>query len=473
MVVVGSGPNGLAAAITVARAGRSVVVLEAASEPGGATRSGPLVGPDYVNDLGSAVHPLAVASPFMQTIPWAEHGLEWVTPPAAVAHPLDEGRAAIAWNDLYRTAADLGADGKTWRTMFEPLVRRFDDLASFALGPVLGSARRDPLTALRVGTQLAAPASVAVRRFETDLAKALFGGHAAHAVVPLTRPFTAGFGFLLGSAAHAVGWPFPRGGANEIARVLVEVLADLGGEVRLDHPVTSLADLPPAGAVVFALTPRQVAEIAGDELPGRTRRRWQRFRYGPAACKLDLALSEPIPWANDAVAKAGTVHLGGTFEELAEAEAQVAAGGHARRPYVLLAQPSEFDPTRAPAGRHVVWAYCHVPNGSTIDVSGAIEAQIERFAPGFRDTVVARHVTLPADLEAQNANLVGGDIGGGSYTRLQAIFRPGFSADPYRTSVDRFFIGSASSSPGGGVHGMAGHQAAERALAFLADAGSQ
>ncbi len=467
VVVVGSGPNGLAAAITVARAGRSVVVLEAAPEPGGATRSAPLLGPGHVSDLGSAIHPLALASPFFRTIPWEAHGLDWIVPPAAVAHPLNGGRAAIAWNDLNRTAADLGPDAKTWRSMFGPLVERFETLTDFALGPPLRNAVADPLTALRVGPALAAPATLAARRFDGDEARALFAGHAAHAVVPLNRPFTAGFGALLGSAAHAVGWPFPRGGAAEIARVLVEVLEGLGGRVVTDRPVGSLDDLPPAGAVVFALTPPQVAVIVGDEFPARARRRYRRFRFGPGACKVDLALSEPIPWANAEVAKAGTVHLGGTLEEVAVAEKEVAAGGHPQRPFVLLAQPSGFDPTRAPEGRHVVWAYCHVPNGSTMDVSASIEAQIERFAPGFGDTVVARHVSRPADLERWNANLVGGDIGGGSYASFRAVFRPGYHPDPYRTPVGRFFVGSASTSPGGGVHGMGGHLAAERALAFL------
>ncbi len=467
VVVVGSGPNGLAAAITAARAGRSVLVLEAEDEPGGATRSAPLVGPGYVNDLGSAVHPLASASPFMQTIDWESKGVEWVVPPAAAGHPLDGGRSAMAWNDINRTAADLGRDGKTWRSTFGPLVRRFDELASFALGVPLTQAWSHPLAALRIGSQFAVPANLLARRFDTDEAKALFAGMAAHAVLPLNRPFTAGFGLMFTSSAHAVGWPFPRGGAAEIARAMVDTLTDLGGEVRTGHRVATMDDLPPAGAVVFALTPRQIVDIMGDALPTLNRRRFRRFPYGPGGCKLDLALSEPIPWGDPSLAMAGTVHLGGTFDEIAEAEATVAAGRHADRPYVLLAQHTLFDPTRAPADRHTVWAYSHVPNGSNVDVSGNIEAQIERFAPGFRDLIIGRHASRAVDLERWNANLIGGDIGGGSYGGLRTMFRPGLVIDPHRLAVDGHFIGSASTSPGAGVHGMSGHLAGLQAVAYL------
>lgn len=459
VVVVGSGPNGLAAAITVARTGRSVVVIEANDEIGGACRSAPLTEPGYVHDVSSSIHPLALASPFMQTIPWDEHGLTWVTPPAGAAHPLDDGSAAIAWNDLNRTASGLGRDAKTYRSMFGPLSERFDELVAFSMQPPVRMVR-SPLTALRIGPQLAAPATLIARRFETDGARALFAGHAAHSVLPLSKPFTAGFGFLLGSAVHAVGWPFPEGGASEISRVLGEVLIELGGEIVTGTPVANMRDLPGHEAVIFALSPPQVASIAGSEFSQSERRKLRKFKFGPGVCKIDLATSEPIPWTNPDVALAGTVHLGGTFEEVAEAEATVAAGRHARRPFVLLAQHTLFDPTRAPDGNHTVWAYCHVPNGSTLDVSATIVSQIERFAPGFSDTIIARRVTMPADLERGNANLVGGDVGGGSYANHRAVFRPAVQTDPYKTDDDRIFIGSASATPGAGVHGMSGHLAA-------------
>lgn len=468
VAVVGSGPNGLAAAITVARADRSVVVLEANDTIGGACRSEALTEDGFIHDIGAAIQPLAVASPFMSTIPWDDYGLEWITSPAAVAHPLDDGSAAMAWNDLNRTAATLGADAKTYRSMYGPLVERFDELVSFAMQP-LARAVRTPLTALRIGPQLASPATLMARRFETDAARALFAGHAAHSVVPLSKPFTAGFGFLLGAAAHAVGWPFPAGGAGEITRVMAQVLRDLGGEIITGQRITSYKELPEAGAVVFALSPHQLATIGAGEFTPRQRRKLRKFKFGPGACKVDLATSEPIPWTNPDVGLAATVHLGGTLEEVAEAEAAVGDGGHPGKPFVLLAQHSPFDASRAPDGKHTVWAYCHVPNGSTIDMSGAITDQIERFAPGFRDTILAASVTMPADLERSNGNLIGGDIGGGSYANLQAIFRPGVRANPYRTAVDRFFIGSASANPGGGVHGMSGHQAALTALEYLDD----
>ena len=466
VVVVGSGPNGLAAAITAARAGRSVVVLEGSDRVGGACASAELTKPGYVHDVGSAIHPLALASPFMTSIPWADHGLEWVQPPAAAAQPLDGGGAGVVWRDLDRTADGLGADGDAYRRMYRPMVEHFDELIDFSMRPLVRPPRPTPFLA-RTLPRLALPASVVARAFSTDAARGIFAGHAAHSILPLHRPVTGGFGLLFGTMAHAVGWPFPRGGAGEITRVLAEVLTGLGGRIETGHRVASVADLPPSDAVVHAVTPGQLLTMVGSAAPAAARRRWRRFRYGPGVCKVDYATSAPIPWAHPDVGAAGTVHLGGTFEELAEAEAEVAAGRHADRPFVLLAQHTAFDPSRAPAGGHTVWAYCHVPNGSTIDVSETIDRQIERFAPGFADTVVARRVTLTPELEATNANLIGGDVGGGSYSWHRAVLRPWPALHPYRTGLEGHFIGSASTAPGAGVHGMAGHRAALAALRYL------
>lgn len=467
VTVVGAGPNGLAAAITVARAGYSVQVLEANDTIGGACRSEQLTEPGFVHDVGSAIHPLAVCSPFMQTIRWADHGLSWVYSPASVAHPLDGGRAAIGWRSLDQTAEGLGVDGRRYRQLFKPLVDRFDELVQLTMQRPAAMAR-SPLSATRFGPLLSLPASVTAKMFKTDEAKALFAGHSAHSIVPLTKPLTSGFGALLGAAAHAVGWPFPAGGANEIVRVLSEVLVDLGGDIVTNHRVASVADLPGSDSTIFALTPRQIERIAGDQFSARSRRSLTKFRYGPGVCKVDFATSSPIPWANPDVAQAATVHLGGTFEQVQQAEAVVGDGDHAETPFVLLAQHTPFDPTRAPSGHHTVWAYCHVPNGSTVDQSDVIEDQIERFAPGFKQTVLARHVSLTHDLEAGNANLVGGDVGGGSYMNLQAVARPRLALRPHTLAVPGFFIGSASASPGAGVHGMGGHLAAKDAMRYLA-----
>lgn len=463
-VVVGSGPNGLAAAITLARAGRSVVVLEAADEPGGATRSAPLVGEGYVNDLGSAIHPLARLSPFFRTLDLEQHGLRWITPPAAVAHPLDGGGAAIAWNDLERTAAGLGADGPAYRRLYAPLVTRIDDLLDLVLGPLLRLPRH-PLLAASFGVRAAIPATrFASRTFSTDAARALFAGHAGHAIMPLSRPLTSSFGLLFGATAHSAGWPFPRGGAAALAHALVACLRAHGGEVRTGVAVRSLHDLPPARQVIFDLTPLQVLSIAGTALSPRYRRMLAGFRYGPSVFKIDYALRAPIPWANPDVARSATVHVGGTLAEIAASEAALGRAAHPDRPFLILAQHTLFDPSRAPEGRHTCWVYCHVPNGSTIDMTERIESQIERFAPGFRDVIERRVASGPRDLEAWNANLVGGDIAGGSVTGTQIVLRPGLRANPYRTSDPRVFIGSASTPPGAGVHGMAGHHAARTAL---------
>jgi phytoene dehydrogenase-like protein len=465
-VVVGAGPNGLAAAITLARAGRSVIVVEANTTIGGGARTLELTEPGVRHDIASAIHPMVKASPFFRTIEsnLHDHGLEWVTPPAAVAHPLDDGRAAVAWNELARTCEALGTDARAYLRYFQPWVKNIDDLVDLALNPLLRLPKR-PLFSARFGATAALPAATTARRvWKSDEAQAMFAGHAAHAILPLTQPFTSSFGLLLGSLVHTVGWGFPVGGAQSISDAMASYFRSLGGEIRTEHPVRSLADLPPSRATIFALTPRQVDEVVGERFPTKYRSALQRFRYGPAAWKVDYSLDGPIPWTHPDIAMAGTVHLGGTLDEITEAEALVASGGHAERPFVLVAQHCQFDPTRAPEGVHTAWAYCHAPNGSTVDQTEAIERQFERFAPGFRDIVRARHVTSPADLEAQNMNLVGGDVGGGSYAGMQLFARPRAQTNPYDTPDDTMFIGSASTTPGAGVHGMSGFGAANRAL---------
>ncbi|MDW3177172.1 MAG: NAD(P)/FAD-dependent oxidoreductase [Acidimicrobiia bacterium] len=465
-VVVGAGPNGLAAAITLARAGRSVVVLEANTTIGGGARTAELTEAGVRHDIASAIHPMVKASPFFATIETElrDHGLEWVNPPAAAAHPLDDARAAIAWNDVVRTAEELGSDGKAYRRYYDTWIDNVDALLDLTLNPLVRVPRR-PILSARFGATAALPAATtAARVWKSAEARALFAGHAAHSILPLTRPFTSSFGVLLGTLGHTTGWGFPAGGAQSITDAMTSYLRSLGGQVETGSPVHSLADLPPAACTIFSLSPRQVDHIVGDRFPGKYRKSLQKFRYGSAAWKVDYSLDAPIPWANPNVARAGTVHLGGTLEEITEAEAVVASGHHAEKPFVLLAQHSQFDPTRAPAGVHTAWAYCHVPNGSGLDQTDAIETQIERFAPGFRDVVRKRRITSPADLEAQNMNLVGGDIGGGSYAGTQLVFRPRPQGNPFDTPDPTILIGSASTTPGAGVHGMAGHGAAERAL---------
>lgn len=468
-VVVGAGPNGLAAAITLARAGRSVTVLEANRIVGGGARTMELTEPGVRHDVASAIHPMVQASPFFKPLlsELRQHGLKWVTPVAGAAHPLDDARAAIAWNDLERTVADLGIDGNAYRRYFEPWIDNIDGLLNLALNPLLRVPRK-PLLAARFGATAGLPATTTARRmWKSDEAQALFAGHAAHAILPLTQPFTSSFGVLLGSLVHTSGWGFPAGGAQEISNAMASYFASLGGTIETNRPVHSLRDLPETNCTIFSLTPRQIANIVGDHFPSRYLNSLESFRYGAAAWKVDYSLDGPIPWANPDVAQAGTVHVGGTLAEITEAEAAVAAGEHHERPFVLVAQHSTFDPSRAPNGIHTAWAYCHVPNGSTVDQTSAIEGQIERFAPGFTDLVRQRHVTSPADLEAMNMNLIGGDIGGGSYAGSQLFFRPRAQPNPFDTPDPAIFIGSASTTPGAGVHGMSGHGAAKRALATV------
>jgi len=460
-VVVGSGPNGLVAAVTLARAGRRVLVLEAADVAGGGLRSAELTEPGFVHDVCSSVHPLALASPAFGELPLGAHGLEWVHPAAPLAHPLDGGRAAVLLRSVDETAAGLGRDGARYASLLGPLVAGGDQIASSVLSPL----RPRPSVALaRFAAQGLRSASRVARRFETEDAAALLAGSSAHSLLPLTAPVTGGYGLFLTLLAHRVGWPVARGGSARIAAALLATLADLGAEVVTGHRVTDLRGVPPTPITILDLTPRQVLSVAGDALPRGYRRRLTRYRYGPGVFKVDWALDGPVPWANARVGDAATVHLGGSLAEVAAAEAAVARGDHPERPFVIFVQATVADPTRAPAGAHTAWAYCHVPLGSDVDRTDAIEGQVERFAPGFRDRVIARHAMSTSALERHDANLVGGDINGGRGDLRQLAARPVLSWRPWATPVPGLFLCSASTPPGGGVHGMGGLHAARAAL---------
>ncbi len=470
-VVVGAGPNGLAAAITLARDGLSVRILERAAEPGGGARSSDATLPGFIHDTCSAVHPFGRTSPFFAGAGLERHGLRWVEPPAAVAHPLDGGRAVIVTRDLETTARPLGHDRDAYRRLFGPLVGHFGELAADILAPLhvpLGPRRA--LRLARFGLHAVQPASWIVRRFRDDAARAVFAGAAAHALLRLDEPVSGAAGLVLLGSAHHDGWPFPEGGAGRITDVLVAEARDLGVEITTDTQVERLADLPASRVALFDTGPRAFADVAGGRLPDGYRRRLRGYRYGASVFKLDIALDGPIPWQNETVALAGTVHLGGTFEEIAASEADANAGRLHPRPYVLLAQQSLFDRTRAPAGKHAIWAYCHVPHGSNADRTDAIVGQVERFAPGFRERILAIKRTTSADLEAANPNNVGGDMSGGRIDIRQLFTRPVGRRDPYSTPDPRLFLCSSSTPPGGGVHGMCGWHAAHSALRRL-DAG--
>ena len=470
-VVVGAGPNGLAAAITLARAGRSVRVLERAAEPGGGARSSEATLPGVVHDTCSAVHPFGRTSPFFAATDLARHGLRWIEPPAAFAHPLDGGGAVLVRRDLEATARSLGRDADAYRGLFGPLVGHFGELARDVLAPFhvpLGPRRA--LRLARFGLHAVQPATWLARRFRDEPARAVFAGAAAHALLRLDEPVSGAAGLVLIGAAHHDGWPFPEGGAGRITHALVAEASALGVEIATDTPVASLAELPASRLAVFDTGPRAFADVAGARLPAGYRRRLRGFRYGPAVFKVDIAVDGPIPWQNEGVSLAGTVHLGGTFEEIAASEADANAGRLNPRPFVLLAQQSLFDGTRAPAGKHAVWAYCHVPHGSTADRTDAIVGQVERFAPGFRERILAVKATNAADLAAYNPNNVGGDMSGGRIDIRQLFTRPVARLDPYSTPDPRLFLCSSSTPPGGGVHGMCGWHAAHSALRRL-DAG--
>ncbi len=462
-IVVGSGPNGLAAAIAIAREGFSVLVLEGADTMGGGARSAELTRPGFVHDVCSAIHPLVPGSPFLRELPLERHGLELVHPHVPLAHPLDDGTAVVLDRSVEGTAASLGGDAAAYRRLLAPLVFAADDLMADALGPL--GLPRHPLTMARFGLSALRSASALARsRFEGERARALLAGAAAHSMLPLEKPATAAFGLVLALLGHSVGWPFPRGGSQHLADALASYLVELGGEIETSHTVSSLDELPPARATLLDLTPRQVVAIAGDRLSAGYRRRLSGYRYGPGACKIDWALDGPIPWRADECALAGTVHLGGTLDEIAASERAVWKGERPERPFVLLAQQSLFDSSRAPAGQHTGWAYCHVPAGSEVDMSERIEAQVERFAPGFRERILDRSMMSAAEIEAYNPNYVGGDINGGTQDLRQLFTRPVARLVPYATPARGLYICSSSTPPGGGVHGMCGYFAARAAL---------
>jgi phytoene dehydrogenase-like protein len=460
-VVVGSGPNGLAAAIAIARTGRRVVVFEALPAIGGGCRSDTLTLPGFVHDVCSAIHPLAVVSPFFQSLPLAAHGVDWITPPAMAAHPLERDPAVCLWSSVQRTAEALGRDRAAYQDVFGPLVDAWPTLAGSLLGPLRWP--RHPIALARFGIRALQPsAGFARRTFAGASARALVGGIAAHGMIPLDHSPSAGIALVLALAAHVGGWCMPRGGAQRLSDALAAHLRSLGGEIVVSTPIRSVDQLPPARAVLFDLSPRPLLRIAGHRFPAGFRRALARYRYGMGVYKVDWALSAPIPWTDPACSLAGTVHLGGTLGEISAAERDTWAGGHPNRPFVLLSQPTLFDPSRAPQGRHIAWAYCHVPPGSGVDMLPRIEQQIERFAPGFRDCIIARAVKGPADLERENPNFVGGDIGAGATTLDQLFTRPTWRT--YGTPVRGFYICSASTPPGVGVHGMCGYFAARMAL---------
>ncbi|HEV3413799.1 MAG TPA: NAD(P)/FAD-dependent oxidoreductase [Puia sp.] len=461
-VVVGSGPNGLAAAILLQQKGLSVLVLEGKSTIGGGLRSAELTLPGYLHDICSAVHPLAAGSPFFQTLPLAEHGLEFIYPPVAAAHPLEGDVAAMLIGTVEETAEKLGGDADVYRGLVGPVVRDWGDLAPVLLGPL--HFPKNPLMLARFGLKGLPSAASLAQRFRTREARAMVAGMAAHGMLPLTNCATAAIVLVFLATGHTKGWPIPRGGSMSIAGALAGYFLSLGGKIETGVPVRSMAQLPSSRCVLLDMTPRQLLQLGGHRWSSLYRWQLERYRYGMGVFKIDWALAEPIPFLAEGCRQAGTVHIGGDFEEIAASEAMTARGMIAERPFVLLAQPSIFDPSRAPEGMHTAWAYCHVPNGSREDMTGRIERQVERMAPGFRERVLARHVYDTAQMEEYNPNYVGGDINGGMMDIRQFFTRPALRWSPYRTSEKGIYICSSSTPPGGGVHGMCGYHAARRAL---------
>lgn len=463
VAIVGAGPNGLAAGVVMARAGLSVEVFEAEHAIGGGSRSMELLEPDHRHDVCSAVHPMALASPFFRDFALSDR-VPFVVPALSYANPLDGGSAGLAYRDLGRTAMGLGKDGQSWRRLMRPLVQHIEGVVDTGLNSFL-RVPRNPVAAAFLGrATLEQGTPLWGLRFSTEEAAALFTGVAAHAVSPLPTLAAAGAGLTLGALAHTVGWPIPVGGSQALVDAMAEDIRAHGGRIHTGRPITSVSEFDGARAVLLDVSPRVAADLARDRLPQRYLSALEGFRYGDGACKVDFILSGPVPWANEEVRSAGTVHAGGSRREVAASEADVASGRHPEKPYVLVSQPSVFDSTRAPHGRQILWTYCHVPNGSTRDMTEAIVRQIERFAPGFRDVVVRSHVMTAADLEQYNANYVGGDFSGGAVTIPQLLARPSFGPNPWRMPVDGLYLCSASTPPGPGVHGMGGYRAARLAL---------
>lgn len=462
-VVIGSGPNGLSAAVRLSQEGLNVLVLEAKSTIGGGTRTQEITEPGFLHDICAGVLPTTAGSPFLNTLNLNQYGLEFIYPDLPYAHPLDHGEAVAVYRSLEKTMAHLAADGKNYEHLFS----EFIDHWKFLTEDIYGTLRfpYHPLLMARFGWYGALSAKLLSNSmFKLARTKALFAGCAAHSILPLNRAFTASFGLVLGSSAHTVGWPIAKGGSASVTNALAELLKSQGGSIQTNYEVNSLSDIPEAKAILFDLTPHQIVEIADDQLPSRYKKSLQNYQYGPGSFKVDWALTEPVPWENEDCKKAGTLHLGGTFEEIAEAEQAVWEGKHHDKPYILLSQPSLFDDTRAPEGKHTLWAYCHVPNGSEKDMTEVIENQIERFAPGFKETIISKSTMNTKQFESYNANYLGGDINGGAQFFNQLFGRPVLKWDPYKIPENSMYICSSSTPPGGGVHGMCGYNAAQSVL---------
>ncbi len=465
-VVIGAGPNGLAAAITIARTVRSVIVFEAKETIGGGSRSMELTLPGFVHDVCSAIHPLGIGSAFFRMLPLEQYGLEWIHPTVPLAHPLNDGTVAILERSIEATGATLGRDARAYTKLMTPFVTHWERIADAFLGPLRPQPLfSHPFSLASFGLKaLRTASSFAESQFQGEAARAMFAGMCGHSMLPFDRATSAAAGLVLGTLGHAIGWPLPRGGSQQIVNAMADYLRSLGGEIVTGVEIKSLDMLPSSRVVLCDVTPRQLLRITGSRLPTAYQHKLQRFRYGPGVFKLDLALDGPIPWQAEDCTRAATVHVGGTLPEIAAAEAAVWRGEHPEKPFVLLAQQSLFDATRAPAGKHTVWVYCHVPSGSTFDMTERIEAQIERFAPGFRDRILARHTFSPVQIEEYNANYIGGDINGGVQDLWQMFTRPTIQVNPYATPIKGVYLCSSSTPPGGGVHGLCGYYAAHTAL---------